>query len=372
MAAKDQLLGWDVSPYTVKVKSYFNFKKIPYDYKPPNVYTLSRKVQPAAGKIIMPTVFRANGTMVQDSSVIIDVYEADCKEPAVIPETPDQAFASLLVELFADEWMPLAALHYRWNYPGNYDFILGEFGKNALPGFPGFIQRAAVRKFARKLSGYLPILGVTKNMEPALEAAAEELLGLLDHHFKEHPFLLGGQPTIGDFALYGPLYAHMDRDPEPRNLIRKYDHLYRWLMVMHGNFDNSVANGAGDLLPNDEIPDSLLAVLHYISELHSPLLQQTIAGIREWDQKNPDIGKLPSRLGQASISIKGVTETRYNLTYSYWMIQRIRDKVKARGGADSLIEALNLGDIFIQPLPIEVSLERTRLYRIPGPVPEPI
>jgi hypothetical protein len=150
MAKKDQLLGWDVSPYTAKVRSYFNYKNIPYDYKPPNAHTLFRKVQPAVGKIIMPTVFRLDGTVLQDSSHIIDVYETENRNKTVLPEAPKQAFASMIVELFADEWLPMASLHYRWNYKGNLGFIIGEFGKNALPYFPGFVQRTVAKSLLER------------------------------------------------------------------------------------------------------------------------------------------------------------------------------------------------------------------------------
>lgn len=359
MPKKDQLLGWDVSPYTAKVRSYFNYKKIPYEYKPPNAYVLSRKVQPAVGKMIMPTVFGNDGSILQDSSVIIDTYESQHQNNPVIPNTPKQAFASLLLELFADEWLPLAALHYRWNYKGNYNFIIGEFGKNALPHFPKFIQTTVAKQFAGKMSGYLPILGITKKMEPALEVAVEELLTLLNNHLKQHSFLLGNRPTIGDFAVYGPLYAHLDRDPEPEDLIKKYHHLHQWLMVMHGTFDQVL----GDLPENDHIPETLIPILSFIAELQAPLLQQTIKAIDEWNQKNPDIDKLPPRLGQAEITINGKTETRYNLTYSYWMIQRINEIVSCRGDASTFIESLQLADVFNKPLPINVQLKRTRLYR---------
>lgn len=359
MPKKDQLLGWDVSPYTAKVRSYFNYKKIPFDYKPPSAYTLSRKVQPATGKMIMPTIFRSDGSVLQDSSVIIDTYEQQFPQLPVIPDGPRQAFASLLLELFADEWLPLADLHYRWNYKGNYKFIIGEFGKNALHHFPKFIQTAVAKQFAGKMSGYLPVLGVTKKMEAALEVAVEEFLASLNNHFKEHSFMFGNHPTIGDFAIYGPLYAHLDRDPEPEDLIKKYHHLHQWLMRMHGSFEDV----NGHLLPEDQIPETLLPVLQIIAELHGPLLQQTIDAIEQWHKKNPDIEKLPQRLGDAEIAISGKTETRFNLTYAYWMVQRMRLIVAERGSVESFAGSLKLAGIFNEPLPIQVELRRTRLYR---------
>ena len=57
MNANVELYGWEVSPYTAKVDSYFHFKGIPFNKIYPNAYTLARKIQPAVGKIIMPVVY---------------------------------------------------------------------------------------------------------------------------------------------------------------------------------------------------------------------------------------------------------------------------------------------------------------------------
>lgn len=361
MAKKDQLLGWDVSPYTAKVRSYFNYKNIPYDYRPPNAHTLFRKVQPAVGKIIMPTVFRLNGSVLQDSSHIIDVYETENRLKPVFPETPKHAFASMLVELFADEWLPMASLHYRWNYKGNLTFIIGEFGKNALPYFPGFVQRTVAKKFAGKMSGYLPILGITRKMEPRLEVAVENLLSQLDQHFMACKFLLGGQPTIGDFALYGQLYAHLHRDPEPIDLIRKYDHLYTWLMAMHGAFDQPLE----DLAPSDEIPETLIPIMQTMASLQAPLLEQSIQGVKDWAEKHPEKDRMPPRLGDSTLTIAGESETRYNLSYPYWMVQRIKQKTgKGATELEGFMQALGLDTVFSEPLPVKVELKQARLYKV--------
>ncbi len=360
MAKKDQLLGWDVSPYTAKVGSYFNYKNIPYDYKPPNAHTLFRKVQPAVGKMIMPTVFRPDGTVLQDSSLIIDVYDMENPNKPVFPDTPKQAFASMLLELFADEWLPMASLHYRWNYKGNLKFIIGEFGKNALPYFPGFVQRTVAKKFAGKMSGYLPILGITKKMEPKLEVAVENILSLLDKHFQACKFLLDGQPTIGDFALYGQLYAHLHRDPEPVDLIRKYDHLYTWLMAMHGSFDQPL-----EALPsNDEIPETLMPILQTMASLQVPLLEQSIQGMKAWAEQNPEKNRIPPRFGDTTLTIEGESETRYNLSYPYWMVQRIKQRVgEPSTELQEFMQELGLASVFSEALPVKVGLKRARLYK---------
>ena len=60
---------------------------------------------------------------------------------------------------------------------------------------------------------YLPVLGITEKTKPEIEQWAQELLLQLNTHFEQHPFLLGTKPCLGDFGLYGPLYALVWRDP---------------------------------------------------------------------------------------------------------------------------------------------------------------
>ena len=48
----------------------------------------------------------------------------------------------------------------------------------------------------------------------------------LDRHFASHRFLFGDRPSLGDYGLIGPLYAHLGRDPWPkRELIEPRRHL---------------------------------------------------------------------------------------------------------------------------------------------------
>ena len=116
--------GWLVSPYSAKTRSYLRYAGVAHTDTAPTAWTLYRKIQPAVGRIIMPTVQLADGTWLQDSSAIIDHFEAQPDTPTVIPQGPTQAVACALLEVFADEWLPMAALHYRWNTPENKAFAL--------------------------------------------------------------------------------------------------------------------------------------------------------------------------------------------------------------------------------------------------------
>ena len=363
MANINTLYGWEVSPFTAKVESYFNYKNIPFQKKVPSVFTLAKKIQDSVGKQIMPVVFDDKGDVHQDSTLIIDNFENLNTQNPVVPATPRQALVSRLIELHADEWLPMASLHYRWNYKENLDFILGEFGRSALPYFPKFIQRLAAKNSVEKMAGYLPILGITDMTQGALEINTETLLTNLDNHFSQTLYLLGARPTLGDFSLYGQIYAHLHRDPYPQNLVAKYSHLLAWLERIK---DNKIPKG-GELLADDKIPDSLMPILASISQNQFPLIEASINGLESWAQDKKQGDRVPGKFGDTQLNIDGSKESRVNLSFPYWKFQRISDLYQGfnadeKTQLDGLFTSLPQLSLIKQPLRQRVRLQRCRLY----------
>jgi len=362
------LYGWEVSPYTAKVRSYLQYKEIPFKTVVPNIITMKRFIEPKVGKVIMPVVTGPHSEVIQDSSFIIKVLDQRYPDKPTIPSTPKQALVSMLMEFCGDEWLPMAALHYRWNYPGNRRFILNEFGKSALPYFPGFVQRKFASTFAGKMKGYLPILGITKATEEALEINTHTILKALNRHFEKHPYLLGNSPCVGDFSLFGPIYAHLHRDPYPKKLVANYPNTLGWLNRLKNNFGPTTKG----FLEDDEIPESLFPLIKLIIEQQLPLIKDSIQSINIWVEQNPDKVKLPPRLGETELKINGASASRYNLTYPYWMFQQISDfyqvlSTNDKVQIDHLLEASQCSELGLvqslkTPLKHKVQLKRCRLY----------
>jgi len=65
-------------------------------------------------------------------------------------------------------------------------------------------------------------LGVDEKTEPAWQAAQHRWLGLLDAHFHRHDYVLGGAPSLADYGLLAPLYAHLYRDAVPGFALRVF------------------------------------------------------------------------------------------------------------------------------------------------------
>jgi glutathione S-transferase len=176
----------------------------------------------------------------QDTSEILDALEARHPEPALYPSTPVQRVAAYLLELYADEFLVLPAMHYRWSTPEGQRDARGAFA--ALSGDLGSAGR-----FADRMAGTLPALGVTPETIPAIEAHLDELLGHLEALLGEQPFVLGHQPSLADCALMGPLYAHLYLDLVPGLAQPRAAH-------EHGSTRTTPTRARPRLLPGDALP----------------------------------------------------------------------------------------------------------------------
>ncbi len=88
-------------------------------------------IEPRIGYAIIPVLLTPDGQVVQDSAEIIDHVDALALGHAAQPGTPVQEFVSRVIELYADEWLAIVGMHYRWTY--NDAWMVGEFGRIAAP-----------------------------------------------------------------------------------------------------------------------------------------------------------------------------------------------------------------------------------------------
>ena len=144
-------------------------------------------------------------------------------------------------------------MHYRWNY--NYEFIVAEFGRNNDPDLPAAKQREIGHKIASRFYGGLPQLGVTPRTAAQIESDYLALLRLFDQHLQACPYLLGGAPTLGDFAFFGTLYAHLDRDPASGAILRRQaPRVGQWIDRLRAGGTDAVALDATAALPPSVLP----------------------------------------------------------------------------------------------------------------------
>jgi glutathione S-transferase len=331
MTARYAMYGAAFSLYSGKLRSYLLKKGIAFDERTPTLLAYKRFIVPRTGVRYIPVLHTPDDEVLQDTAAIIEALERRHPAPAAIPETPCQRLAALLLELYGDEWLLIPAMHYRWSFPAdNQPFIFEEFGRMALPWAPRPVQRWIGRRLGARFSGFLPALGIDERTTAGIEASYLELLGELDRHFAEHAFVFGGRPTIADFGLIGPLYAHLYRDPHPGRLMReRAANVAGWVERM-----TSPEAADGELLADDAIPETLWPVLARMAREQVPVLIDTEWKLARWREAHPEAVEVPRALGEHAFEIGGALGTRRVLPHALWRWQRPRDAFRALDGPD--------------------------------------
>ena len=124
------LYGVKISMFTGKVRSYFIKQRIAFTEVAPVSTHFAQVVLPQIGRRIIPVIETADGTLVQDTTDIIDYCEVQVlARLSAYPADPVRRLLALILELFGDEGLLRPAMHYRWNFPEQTDgFISHGFG----------------------------------------------------------------------------------------------------------------------------------------------------------------------------------------------------------------------------------------------------
>jgi len=314
-----KLYGSQFSLYTGKARSYLRKKGIEYEEITSSIKVYKNFIIPRTGVRYIPVIQTEDDVVIQDTTVIIDALEKRYPDQSVYPTTPKQKLASLLLEVYGDEWLLIPAMHYRWNFPEkNEKFIYAEFGSMVLPGAPKFFQRFLGKIVGAKFKGFVPRVGITNQNIPAVEASYEQLLSDLNTHFKDHDYLLGGRPSIGDFGLIGPMYAHLYRDPAPGELMKRIaPEVFKWVERM---ISDEVPQG--EFVNDDQIPETLLPVLRRMANEQLPVLLDTDQRLTQWRTENADTKEVERFIGMHNFTVENVVGERAILPFSLWMFKR--------------------------------------------------
>ena len=321
MSNKYKLYGAPFSLYTGKARAYLINKRLPYEEVFSSLKVYKKIIIPHTGVRFIPIVKTPQDEYIQDTSVIIDTIEKRHPSNPLVPSTPKQKLISHLIEIWADEWLLIPAMHYRWN-KANFPFIYEEFGNIVFPRMPAIIRSFVGKKLGSKFKGFVPILGITPATIPTIEDWYENyVLRYLEQHFSTNKYLLGAKPSLGDVSLMGPLYAHLYRDPASGKIMKNIaPHVVKWVERM-----NTPNAQHGEWLSDDEIPETLYPLLQRMFTEFWPVLESTVEQLSLWQQQNPTVTEIPRSIGQHAFSIGDVKEQRAIMPFHQWKLQRVLD-----------------------------------------------
>ena len=303
------------SLYSAKARCYLIKQRIEYIERPPGDPRFPAEVVPQIGRWISPVLQTADGELIQDTCDIIDYFDAEMPpERSAKPPAGLQNIVTRVLEMFGSEGLMRPALHYRWNFDGlNMPFVGEDFGRGLMlaggssdrlstfdfgpeiGGSDDAAARAKISQFAADRMRALTLdFGVNPETIPEVERSYHEFLALLSAHLEMTPYLLGGRPTLGDFGLIAPLYAHLARDPEP-SLIMKRDAwpVWRWVERMNSPVTDSGEYGEVpfELFADDAIPETLTALLAYIGREFAAEVAAHVGFIDNWLEQNDEVAK---------------------------------------------------------------------------------
>lgn len=230
-AALYRIYGAEMSPYSVKVRSYFRYKGIPHRWIVRNDET-DAEYQKYAKIQIVPLVVTPEDTGIQDSTPIIEHVEALHPEPSIHPQEPVTAFVSALLEEFGDEWGNKWMFHYRWAREVDQLSSAGRLARAMMPAADEERHTAMAAMVRARMVDRVWFVGSNQQNAPQIEDSFREALGQLDAHLANRPYLFGARPAFGDFGLWGQMYEAWT-DPTPGALIEGRAHnVLAWVQRM--------------------------------------------------------------------------------------------------------------------------------------------
>ena len=226
-----RIFGSEMSPYSVKVRSYFRYKQIPHQW-------IGRTAANAAefskyAKIpVIPLVVSATNEGLQDSTPLIERIEAGHPAPAIQPDDPALAFLSALLEEFGDEWGNKWMFHYRWARDVDQISSAGRIALSMAPDMHGPELAGMVAKIRERMTGRVWFVGSNAQNAAFIEATFAAALAQYEAHFAVRPYLMGARPSFADFGLWGQLYC-MWTDPTAGAIIQaRAPNVLAWIQRM--------------------------------------------------------------------------------------------------------------------------------------------
>lgn len=381
------LYGTPHSLYTAKARAYLRKHSIPFDERMPGDSRYASEIMPVIQRLMLPVIELNDGRVIQDSMAIINHFEQSGQGKfSVYPQNPILLISALILDLFGSEGLLRPAMHYRWNYfEENKTLLRAEFGDCVAPGASEEITQAVADQAMAPMQNYLPPLGINKDTAPAIEAHYLELLALLQKHLWDHPYMLGGLPSVADYGLYGPLYAHLARDISSSQLMKQQaPRLYRWTERMSAA--NADIPEYGDYsqmyFEAGQIPQTLRDLLAFVARDYLAEIQATVNATNAWLAANPDIQtganvcKKPHQqtLGKIQFEFRGIQCHGVNKPYRITLMQRITDAYDAldnesRTACRDFFAPLGLEDLLT--LKTQRRIERANHLEVWGAVNQP-
>jgi len=323
MADLYRIYGMEMSPYSVKVRSYFRYKGLPHRWIVRNPdseadYQKYAKIQ------IVPLVVTPADQAMQDSTPIIEAVEKQHPQPSIYPTDPVVSFLSALLEEVGDEWGNKWMFHYRWAREVDQRCSAGRLARGMMPAADEEHHAGMVAMIRARMVDRVWFVGSNAQTAAQIESSYQAALPLLDAHLARWPYLFGNRPSFGDFGLWAQLYEAWT-DPTPGALIEgRAHHLLAWVHRM--------------LWPRAE---GELATWAALEPTLMPFLQQSAGRLfMPWTLANE--AAIAAGQEEFTVELDGQTWTQKPQKYHVKSLRALREKYAAiadKTALDAVLEA---------------------------------
>jgi glutathione S-transferase len=219
VATPYRIFGIELSPYSVKVRSYFRYKRIPHEWVVRHLGNME-EFQKHAKLPLIPLVITPEGTGLQDSTPILEQMERQFPDPPLEPPDLALGFLSALIEEYADEWGNKPMFHFRWWYEPDQKSAAERIARANLPGGSDEEVAKLAGSLEQRMIPRLRLVGSSADTREQIEASFRRQLAILEPHLSRRPYLFGGRPCLADFGLFAQLYE-CSIDPTPGAVLKE-------------------------------------------------------------------------------------------------------------------------------------------------------
>ena len=312
----------EVSYFSAKVRPALRAKGVHYLEVLPDYRGV---ILPRTGLAFIPVLVTPDDEVLQDTSDILDALEVRHPHPPLYPTTPVQQVIAYLIELYADEFMILPAMHYRWSFPRERDQ-----GAQRLRGAVG--RRRAGGRLRRSHVGQPALPRCDPGHHPGDRRPPARPAGRAGRALRGASLPVGRPPLAGRLRPDGTLYAHLYLDAVPGRLLRETaPRVCHWIERMN----RPDPEAAGDWLDKDALASTLRPLLELIGRDAVPVVLDGVASFEDWADERPSNEDEPPRgVGLVRSALRGVEFERGVQSYSLYMLQRPLDAYRGLSQAE--------------------------------------
>ena len=221
---------YNMSPYNEKLQRMLNVKGVDYETRTWRIAERGKvlKINPI-GKL--PAI-EHDGRIVCDSSDAALYIEETFPEPALIPADPALRGMVHVLEDWADESLYFYEMRLRFNTPGNQELNVNRITEPETPVVRWLLRKLFPRLIRKTTTGQ----GVGRKSMEQLLTDTERHVAAVAGMLRNGEWLLGGQLTLADLAVYAMFQCFRDADLS-NALLEKYPDVPAWMARLEAATD---------------------------------------------------------------------------------------------------------------------------------------